>query len=333
VALSSTRPELLVLRALGLGDLLTVLPALRGLRAAFPGHRLTVAAPGSLEALARHAGVADAWVPTDGLHRVPAVTGPPRRPAVAVNLHGRGPQSHSWLAAHEPAHMIAFAAPPRYLDGPRWEGAGPHEVARWCRLLAAHGIASDGGHLFLARPPVDPAWSGAVLVHPGAASPARRWPAARFAEVASALAGDGQRVVVTAGPGEEAAAGAVAAAAAVELAHGMDLLELVALVADAPLLVSGDTGLGHVATATGTPSVLLFGPSPPSSWGPPPGSSRHRVLWGGTTGEPLAGEVDPGLARITVAEVLDAARTQLGRRYPRRGTPVADGGPHRRRNC
>ena len=91
----------------------------------------------------------------------------------------------------------------------------------------------------------------------------------------------------------------------------MDLLALVALVADAPLLVCGDTGLGHVATATGTPSVLLFGPSAPSSWGPPPGRSRHRVLWGGTTGEPLGNRVDPGLRRITVSEVLDAARTQL----------------------
>ena len=311
MALSSTRPELLVLRALGLGDLLTALPALRGLRAAFPGHRLTLAAPRPLEALARHAGVADAVVPTDGVHRVPSPTGPPRRPAVAVNLHGRGPQSHAWLAAQEPARLIAFAAPPGHPDGPRWEATGPHEVTRWCRLLAAHGIPSDPADLGLARPPVDLPWSGAVLVHPGAASPARRWPAERFAEVAKALARDGHPVVVTAGPGEQAAAGAVAAEAAVELAHGMDLLELVALVADAPLLVCGDTGLGHVATATGTPSVLLFGPSSPSSWGPPPGRSRHRVLWGGTTGDPLGAGVDPGLARITVAEVLDAARTRL----------------------
>ena len=96
-----------------------------------------------------------------------------------------------------------------------------------------------------------------------------------------------------------------------ELAHGMTLLEVVALVADAPLLVCGDTGLGHVATATATPSVLLFGPSAPSSWGPPPGCTRHRVLWGGTTGDPLGARVDPGLARITVADVLGAARTQL----------------------
>ena len=308
---SSIRSELLVLRALGLGDLLTSLPALRGLRAAFPGHRLTLAAPGPLEALARHAGVADAVVPTDGVRRMPSPTGPPRRPAVAINLHGRGPQSHAWLAAHEPARTIAFAAPPHYPDGPRWQHSGPHQVARWFRLLAAHGIPSDPANLGLTRPPVDLAWSGAVLVHPGAGSPARRWPPERFAQVARSLAGDGHRVVVTAGPGERTAAGAVAAEAGVELAHGMDLRELVALVADAPLLVCGDTGLGHVATATGTPSVLLFGPSAPSSWGPPPDRPQHRVLWAGTTGDPLGGEIDPGLGGITVAEVLHAARTQV----------------------
>ena len=319
MALSSTgavghgaaQPELLVLRALGLGDLLTVVPALRGLRAAFPGHRLTLAAPAPLESLARHAGVADQWVPTDGLRGVPAPTGSPRRPAVAVNLHGRGPQSHTWLAAHLPARMIAFAAPD-HQDGPPWDTGEPeHEVARWCRLVAAYGVAVDLGELAVTRPPVTAPWSGAVLVHPGAASAARRWPAARYAEVARALAADGHRVVVTAGPGEERQAGKVAAAADVELAYGMPVLELVAMVADAPLVICGDTGLGHVATATATPSVLLFGPSAPGLWGPPPGRARHRVLWSGATGDPLGGVVDPGLARITAADVLGAARTML----------------------
>ncbi len=302
-------PELLILRALGLGDLLTGLPGLRGLRAAFPDHRLTLAAPAALEALARHAGVADTLVPIDGVGAVPPPSGPARRPWLAVNLHGRGPQSHAWLAAHSPERMIAFAAP-GFRAGPAWS-PGEHEVTRWCRLLQFFGLGADPADLAVARPPVEVACSGAVLVHPGAASGARRWPAARYAEVARALAEDGHRVAVTAGPGEEAAAAAVAGAAGVELAGGMELLQLVALVADAPLVICGDTGLGHVATATGTPSVLLFGPSAPAAWGPPPERLRHRVLWAGTTGDPLGAVVDAGLARITTAQVLAAARAQL----------------------
>ena len=52
--------------------------------------------------------------------------------------------------------------------------------------------------------------------------------------------------------------------------------------------------------------MLLFGPTSPSRWGPPP-DDRHVVLWKGSTGDPHGDEPDPGLLRITVDEVLEAA--------------------------
>src|SRR5207237_79615 len=42
-------------------------------------------------------------------------------------------------------------------------------------------------------------------------------------------------------------------------------------------LVCGDTGVAHLATALGTPSVLLFGPVPPSRWGPLADPELHTV--------------------------------------------------------
>jgi ADP-heptose:LPS heptosyltransferase len=81
-------------------------------------------------------------------------------------------------------------------------------------------------------------------------------------------------------------------------------------VAHARLLISGDTGIGHLATAYGTPSVVLFGPMSPSRWGPPPGRSYHRAIWHGTRAErgDLPGpDVHPALLLISVAEVLSAA--------------------------
>lgn len=60
-----------------------------------------------------------------------------------------------------------------------------------------------------------------------------------------------------------------------------------------------------MATAVGTPSVVLFGPTPPSLWGPPP-RPVHRVLWKGTPGDPHAPQPDPGLLRIEVDEVVAA---------------------------
>jgi ADP-heptose:LPS heptosyltransferase len=120
--------------------------------------------------------------------------------------------------------------------------------------------------------------------------------------VAAALSADGHRVVVTAGPSERDLAAAVGAEVLAP-----DLPELAALVADAALVVCGDTGVGHLATAYGTPSVLLFGPVPPAEWGPRGGP--HTVLWkGGRRGDPHGTEPDPALLAVTVEDVLAAAR-------------------------
>jgi uncharacterized protein YjbJ (UPF0337 family) len=54
--------------------------------------------------------------------------------------------------------------------------------------------------------------------------------------------------------------------------------------------------------------VVLFGPTPPAEWGPPPDRPWHRVLWAGGTGDPYAPEPDPGLLAISPAAVLDALR-------------------------
>jgi ADP-heptose:LPS heptosyltransferase len=83
-------------------------------------------------------------------------------------------------------------------------------------------------------------------------------------------------------------------------------LELAAVVAAARVVVSGDTGVAHLATAYRRPSVVLFGPVSPTLWGPPP-RPQHVVLWHGDgTGDPWGTELDPALARITVDEVTDA---------------------------
>ncbi|MDQ1488361.1 MAG: hypothetical protein QOJ23_875 [Actinomycetota bacterium] len=313
------RPVLVVLRALGLGDLLTAVPALRALAHAFPDHRRLLAAPAVLGPLARLTGAVHATVDTAPLAPLqPSLWGAD----VAVNLHGRGPQSHRVLLAARPRRLIAFAHPAVRCTrtSPPWP-AEDHEVVRWCRLLAAHGIAADPERLDLEASPLGPPavgpapeWRNATILHPGAASPARRWPAERWGAVARSEAEQGRRVLVTAGPGEEGLAASVVRAAGtaggpggpVNPAGPTDLLHLAALVAAAERVVCGDTGVAHLATASGTPSVVLFGPTSPDGWGPPPGRTIHRVLWAGREGDPHAAEPDPGLLRIGVDVVVEA---------------------------
>jgi ADP-heptose:LPS heptosyltransferase len=232
---------------------------------------------------------------------------------LAVNLHGRGPESHNLLLATEPRRLLAFAHPavPASSQGPRWR-ADEHEVARWCRLLEESGIAADPRRLDIDLPPgpLPHGAQGATLVHPGAGSPARRWPAERFAAVARAEARAGRRVVVTGGPDEVALAHEVAAAAGLPRgavhAGQSGVLALGRLVAAADRVVCGDTGLAHLATALGTPSVVLFGPTSPALWGPPADRPWHRALWAGTSSDPHGQLPDPGLLAIEVDQVLEA---------------------------
>ncbi|HVM01842.1 MAG TPA: glycosyltransferase family 9 protein [Acidimicrobiales bacterium] len=83
---------------------------------------------------------------------------------------------------------------------------------------------------------------------------------------------------------------------------------LAALVATAGRVACGDTGVGHLATALGRPSVVLFGPVPPSEWGPPPERTHHVALWAGRRGDPRGERVDPGLLDIGVAQVVATLR-------------------------
>lgn len=305
----TVRPRLVVLRALGLGDLLTAVPALRALRRGFVDHEIVVAAPTALAPLVRLSGAADAVADVDFRHAVGTLPPDLRAPAVAVNLHGRGPQSHAALAALGPRRLLAHADPAHAPDGPRWRD-DQHERVRWCRLLDAAGLDADPDDLRLPPPTADAGrFAGATVIHPGAAAPARRWPVDRWVAVARHEQRRGRQIVVTGGPDEVGLARTLARRADVAddnvVAGDTDVEGLATLVAGAGRVACADTGVAHLATALGTPSVVVFGPTSPERWGPPR-SERHVALWAGRSGDPHAGQPDPGLLMVTVADVTAA---------------------------
>ena len=359
----------LVLRALGMGDGLAGVAALRGLRRMAPAARLVLAAPAGIGGFLRRRGVVDEVLQTPELDALTPRLWASRSdspPDVAVDLHGCGPASHRLLQALGPGRLIAWRCPAAgFLDGPEHR-LDEQEVVRWCRLVTAAGGPCSPADLLLDPADLPPPPAGRVtpgaghyaVVHPGATSASRRWPAYRFAAVAAELSGRGWPVAVTGSAGERALTGAVTPPGGTDLGGALDLDRLAALVADAGLVVCGDTGVAHLATAYRTPSVLLFGPTPPGWWGPSVDTELHPVLWhgpalaagwhgaalapgwhgpaGGYRGDPHGATVDPALDRITVGEVLAAVDG-----LPDRGTPVGSGstghgsapGPHLHLPC
>lgn len=307
----------LALQARGLGELLTAVPALRALRRAGPGDHLALAAPRRLKPVVDLIASVDTLVPT-GPGGELRWDGP--RPDLAVNLHGPDPASILALAATEPARLLTHrsAALPRWA-GPEWDPRA-HRVHRWCALLESAGIAADPRNLGLVPPVSTVSRRDCVVVHVGAGAPARRWPADRFAAVVRHLLVLDREVVLTGDEHERELALRIAARAGLPagrvLAGEQTLLELAATVAEAALLVCGETGVAHLATAFGTRTVLLFGPTSPRTDGPPPHLlGRHAVLWAGESGDPEASEPDAGLLRLSSAEVIEAVDKQLGKRH------------------
>ncbi|TQJ75322.1 ADP-heptose:LPS heptosyltransferase [Streptomyces sp. SLBN-31] len=313
------RRRVLVLRALGLGDLLTGVPALRGLRRAFPGDDIVLALPPALEQAALATGAVDTVLPAEAPGRgVPSLghwPGPP--PDLAVDLHGNGPASRDALAALRPGRLLAFAADPEPGLGrpPVWR-PDEHERNRWCRFLGGYGIAADPDDVRLPAPATPSPAPGAVVVHPGAEAAARRWPAERYAVVVRHLRAAGHRVVLTGSPAEGALVRHIGEHAGLPpgdlLCGGLSFGELSALLAHASLVVSGDTGPAHLAVAHGTPSVTLFGPAVGTAAPRPP----RRPVETRPTGRP---------ARRTPRPPPAAHRTRRGHHHRTLPAPTRGG--------
>lgn len=155
-----------------------------------------------------------------------------------------------------------------------------------------------------------------AVLNPGAAWPNKRWPAERFGELAAQLrARFGLPAMVTWGPNERALADAVvnASGGAATPAPPTAIADLAAIMRDAALVVSGDTGPLHIAAAMGTPLVGLYGPTWPERNGPWHPDDQVISRAGGCVchhkRQCLRGA--PCINEIAVAEVVAAAERRL----------------------
>lgn len=281
--------RLLVVRLGSLGDLVHTLPAVAALRRAYPQAQIDWLVDGAHRDFLDLVPVVSSVVALDGrglgawrrvLPRLRA-----ERYDVAIDFQGLI-KSALLARASGARRVLGFdraalrepAAAMFYTEGVP-VGEGRHVIDKNLKLASALDATSRIREFPLRR--VDSAvlrdlrahgLGAYALLNCGAAWPNKRWPAERFGLLARHLRDHhGLQSVALWGRGEEDVALKVVEVSdeAAVLAPETDLTELVALCREAALMVSGDTGPTHIATAVGAPVVSLFGPTDPNrngSW-------------------------------------------------------------------
>ena len=297
-----------VLRGSGLGDLVQILPAVEALAAAYPRASITLlGTPAHVALLQGRPSPFDALevLPVAPGIRAGAAEDPSAAEAflarmrgcsfdLAVQLHGGGRSSNPFLLALGARHSVGSQTE----DAVELERSRPflywqHETLRALEVVALAGAAAVQLEPRLLLTPDEAARrraprSPSVVLHPGATDPRRRWPAERFAEVASALAADGVRVVVVGdqsdvGTAEEILARVVDPAGLVSSRAGQVALGgLVEVLVGADVVLANDSGPRHLAAAAGVSTVGIYWVGNLVNAGPL-GRSRHRVQVGFAT--------------------------------------------------
>jgi ADP-heptose:LPS heptosyltransferase len=161
-----------------------------------------------------------------------------------------------------------------------------------------------------------------VALFPGASIEERRWGGVKFAALAERVVALGYSVVIVGGAEDLPVAANIAERlpSVLNVAGKTSLLETASILNEAALLVSGDSGVLHIAAGLGTRTVSLFGPGIAKKWAPR--GERHIVInhqlpcspctkFGYTPHCKIGARCIQG---ISVDEVFAAVETQLGER-------------------
>jgi ADP-heptose:LPS heptosyltransferase len=303
--------SVMIFRALQLGDMLCAVPALRALRRAWPdAHVALVGLPWASEFADRYDQYIDEFIAFPGHPDLPELTATRveveafaammrgRAFDLAVQMHGAGSITNPIVASFGARRIGGFHPPEERAPGPLFIPCPEREPERVRLLMLAEQLGAPQTSDALEFPlrAADQAGASAlrdafritrpyVCVHPGARAEGRRWPPARFAAVADALAAQGFAIAITGSETERGIACQVAGAMrhpASNIAGRTDLGTLAALLASSSLVICNDTGVSHLADALRVPSVVVFSGSDPGRWAPAD-RSLHRVVAAGCT--------------------------------------------------
>lgn len=295
--------KIAILRALQLGDLLCMIPALRSVKKAYPHAEITLLGlPGKEDFVKRFSHYFNGFIPFPGWPGLPEQEVIPSKVSSFL-LHAQQAQFDLVLqmqGSGTHTNDCCFLLNGRITAGLRAAGVwapdeklfplmteSEHEILRLLKIVHALGIPIDGTALEFPVSAEEYAKAGMIMdqlqlepgkyicIHPGARDPRRRWSAANFAAMGDALAAMGYTILLTGAEEERALTQAVAAqmrCPATDLvAHAgqTGIGEMAALIHRSQLLLSNDTGVSHIAAALGVPSVIIFSNySDPGRWAP-----------------------------------------------------------------
>lgn len=328
--------SILLIRPGGIGDAVHCAPTIRLLKKSFPGLMIRVLAE------KRNAGVFSLIPGVDQIYRYDI----PQELAAALRC------SCELVIDTEQWHRLS-AVVARLVSSTVKIGFGTNERSRlftytvsyshdeyeaesFLRLISAIGIVPDDSALatpwFQSRETSETAASGLlapfagqsiITIFPGASVPERRWGNERFAALVQRLAKAGSLPIIVVGSGTEQEAGAaLAAEGAIDYTGKTSLPETASLLARSRVVVSGDSGVLHLAAALGRPTVSLFGPGRWKKWAPR--GDQHIVIMKNLPCSPCTTygttarcpENTRCLTEISVEEVFDAVQTLMGEKFP-----------------
>jgi len=326
------RPKLLAIHFKYLGDVVVATPTLRALRRAYPDWELHVLVPEEAAPLLQCIGWIDrVWAFPRRRGRLNIGASWPmirqlRRERFAVSVDFAGNDRGALLSfLVGAARRIGVVAPEGfflrsrcYTDRVEEFDRARHESLRTWSVTAPLELPlpEDMSLEIAADPRLAPAATAAlggaqVLCYVTATQPKREWPLDHWLEFARRAAALTPAIAFTGGssPREKQVLEAIAqrgtGIAILPPPEPLDLL--VAVLAQARLFISGDTGPMHFAAALGVPTLSLFGPTPAVRWAPL--GARHRCLRGGLC--PCSGHsavcvaAQPCLAQIRPDSVYD----------------------------
>jgi ADP-heptose:LPS heptosyltransferase len=131
-----------------------------------------------------------------------------------------------------------------------------------------------------------------LALHPGSGSPAKNWAPKYFAEVARRASGR-SRVLLISGPADDGARELKQSIKKGEpvVADQLPLIRLASVLSFCTAYVGNDSGITHLASALGIPTIALFGPTDPAVWGPR--GPQVKVIYGKDFCSPCSPGVRP----------------------------------------